>query len=74
MANSAPFANSAKIGLGTGLCIALLSQQLSDIMRIDENIGHEAIVDISAIRDDTNGSPAKPLFQPRPGGLSPWLV
>jgi hypothetical protein len=33
-------------------------------MAIDENIGHEAIVDISAIRNDAHGSPAKPLFQP----------
>jgi hypothetical protein len=64
VANSAAFANSVKIGLGPGFCIALLSQHLRDILPIDEDIGHEAIIDISAMRDDAHGSPSKPLFQP----------
>ena len=60
--------------LGPGLRIAFLSQHLRDIATVDEDIGHEAIVDISSTRDDADGSAAKQLRQPQPGGLSAWLV
>ena len=43
-------------------------------MPIDEDIGHEAIVDISSPRDDAYWSAAKQLFQPQPGCLAAWLV
>jgi hypothetical protein len=36
--------------LGPGLCIALLSEQVRHIATVDEDIDHEAIVDILAVR------------------------
>lgn len=54
--------------------MAFLSEHLRHILSIDEDIGDEAIVDISSTRDDADKSTAKPLFQPQPGGLSAWLV
>ena len=60
--------------LGPGLRIAFLSQHLRDIATVDEDVGDEAIVDISAMRRNSHCSAAKQLFQPQPGGLSTWLV
>lgn len=51
-----------------------MSEHLGHILPIDEDIGHEAIVDISSMRDDAHWSAAKQLFQPQPGSLSAWLV
>lgn len=60
--------------LRPGLCITFLSQHLRHIATVDEDIGHEAIVDVSATRDDADLSTVKQLFQPQSGGLSAWLV
>jgi hypothetical protein len=60
--------------LRPGLCITFLSQHLRDIASVDEDISHEAIVDVSSMRDDADLSTVKQLFQPQSGGLSAWLV
>jgi hypothetical protein len=60
--------------LGPGLCITFLSQHLRDIATIDEDVSHEAIVDISSTRDDADWSAAEQFFQSSFGGLATWLV
>jgi hypothetical protein len=60
--------------LGPGLCITFLSQHLRDIATIDEDVSHEAIVDISSTRDDADLSTVKQLFQPQCSFLSARLV
>jgi hypothetical protein len=60
--------------LGPGLRIAFLSQHLRHIATVDDDIGHEAVVDISSTRDDANGSAAEQFFQSLFGGLAAWLV
>ena len=60
--------------LGPGLRIAFLSEPLCHILSIDEDIGHEAIVDISSTRDDADWSAAEQFFQSLFGGLATWLV
>jgi len=60
--------------LGAGLREALYLEHLRHILLIHNNIGYEAIVDISSMRNDANWSAAKQLFQPQLGGLSAWLV
>ena len=68
------FVDFATKRLGPGLRIAFLSQHLRHISPIDEDIGHEAVVDISSMRDDADLSTVKQLFQPQCGFLSAWLV
>jgi hypothetical protein len=60
--------------LGPGLRIAFLNQHLRDIATIDEDIGHEAIVDISAMRRNSHCSAAEQFFQSLFGCLSAWLA
>jgi hypothetical protein len=60
--------------LGPGLRIAFLSQHLRNIATVDEDIGHEAVVDVSSMRDDADLSTVKQLFQPQSGFLSAGLV
>ena len=60
--------------LGPGLCITFLSQHLRDIATIDEDVSHEAIIDISSTRDDADWSAAEQFFQSLFGGLATWLV
>ena len=60
--------------LGPGLRIAFFSQHLRHISPIDEDIGHEAIVDISSTRDDADWSATEQFFQSLFGGLATWLV
>jgi hypothetical protein len=60
--------------LGPGLRIAFLSQHLRHIATVDDDIGHEAVVDISSTRDDANRSAAEQFFQSLFGGLAAWLV
>jgi hypothetical protein len=48
--------------LGPGLCIAFLSQHVRYIATVDEDIGHEAVVDVSSMRDDADLSTVKQLF------------
>ena len=60
--------------LGPGLRIAFLSQHLRDIATVDEDIGHEAVVDVSSMRDYADLSTVKQLFQPQSGYLSVRLV
>ncbi len=60
--------------LGPGLRIAFLSQHLRHIASVDEDIGHEAVVDVSSMRDDADGSAAEQFFQSLFGGLATWLV
>lgn len=60
--------------LGPGLRIAFLSQHLRHIATVDDDIGHEAVVDVSSMRDDADLSAVKQLFQPQCGFLSARLV
>ena len=60
--------------LGPGLHIAFFSQHLRNILPIDEDIGHEALVDISSTRDDADWSATEQFFQSLFGGLATWLV
>lgn len=60
--------------LGPGLRIAFLSQHLRHIATVDEDIGHETVVDVSSMRDDADLSTVKQLFQPQSGFLSAGLV
>jgi len=41
---------------------------------IDEDIGHEAVVDVSSMQDDADLSTVKQLYQPQCGFLSARLV
>ena len=49
-------------------------QHLRYILPIHEDIGHEAIIDISSTRDDADWSVAKQFLQPQPGCLSARFV
>ena len=60
--------------LGPWLRIAFLSQHLRHIATIDDDIGHEAVVDVSSMRDDADLSTVKQLFQPQSGCLSARLA
>jgi hypothetical protein len=60
--------------LRAGFGISLLPERLSHVVPMDDDIRHEAIVDISPMRDDVDWSHAKQLLQPQPGGLSARLV
>jgi hypothetical protein len=60
--------------LGPGLRIAFLNQHLCHIATVDEDIGHEAVVDVSSMRDYADLSTVKQLFQPQSGYLSVRLV
>lgn len=42
--------------------MAFLSQQVRYITTVDEDIGHEAVVDVSSMRDDADLSTMKQLF------------
>ena len=57
-----------------GLREAFYLKHLRYVLPIDEDVGHEAIVDVSPLRDDANWSAAKQFFQPQPGCLSARLV
>ena len=60
--------------LGPGLRIAFFSQHLRHISPIDEDIGDEAIVDISSTRDEADWSATEQFLQSLFGGLATWLV
>ena len=60
--------------LGPGLCIAFLSEYVRHIAIVDEDISHEAVVDVSSMRDDVDLSTVKQLFQPQSGCLPVRLV
>ncbi len=60
--------------LGPGLREAFLSQHLRDIATVDEDVGDEAIIDISAMRRNSHCSAAEQFFQSLFGGLATWLV
>ena len=57
-----------------GLGEAIHPEPLRDILSIYEDIGHEAGVDISPMRDDVDWSVVKQLFQPQLGCRSARLV
>ena len=60
--------------LGPGLRIAFLIQHLRHIATVDDDIGHEAVVDVSSMQDDADLFAVKQLFQPQRGFLSARLV
>lgn len=57
-----------------GLREAIHPESLRDILPIHKDLGHEAIVDISALRDDVNQPVAQQLLQSQLGGRSARLA
>ena len=57
-----------------GLRVPFLVEPFRDILPIYEDIGDEAIVDISSLRDDVDWSVVQQFFQSQLGCRSAWLA
>ena len=57
-----------------GLRKTIHSEDVRYVLPIHKDVGHEAIVDVSPMRDNTHWLVAKQFFQAHPGCLSARLV